>query len=363
METKAKRAKKRYIIIAAILALFVAIYFTLPYFILKNVNEKLAHMEGYRGHIDALHLDILHVGFALNGFKIEKLEGKVPVPFIYVDEISNTLEWKPLLKGKILGTMVITNPKVNFVKGPTKATTQTGTEGNWIETVNNLPKLTVNSLTVRNGKITYFDMYSKPKVEAFISEMDMKVTNLRNVVDNDKKLPSHLYLTGNSIGKGALEVNADLNILKEIPDFNVDFKFRKVHLPALNDLSRAYGNFDFEAGEFSLFMEAAMYESHLKGYVQPVLEKIDVLDWKKDKNETFLRKMWEGVIGGTFGVTSNIPKKQFATKIPFEGDIKDVKVGIFPSIINIFKNEFIKAYPKAVDNTIDFNSADKDKKK
>ena len=363
METKPSKVKKGYIIAASIIVLLIGIYFTLPYFILKNVNKVLANMEGYRGHIDELHLDLFHFGFSIYGIKMEKVEGDIPKPFIYIDEINNFLEFKSLLKGKFLGTMKIINPNVNFVKGPTKATTQTGAEGNWIKTVQDLPNFTFNSITIQNGKVSYFDLYSKPKVEVFVKELNLKVTNLQNVIDKDKKLPSHLYMTGNSIGKGDLEVTADLNVLKEIPDFNVDFKFRKVQLKALNDFTKAYAKFDFEEGQFSLFVEAAMYDSHIKGYAKPILEKIKVLDWEKDKDETVLQKIWEGFIGVVFNITSNPVKHRFATKIPFEGDIKDVKVGIFETVINIFKNEFIKVFPKSVDNSINFKSAEKEKAK
>jgi len=363
MNHQPKKVRKVYIIIVSILVLFIGLYFTLPYFILKNVNKVLANMEGYKGHIDALHLDLFHFGFSLNGFKIEKVEGNIPKPFIDIDKIDNFLDFKALLKGKFLGTMKVTNPKVNFVKGPTKATTQTGAEGNWVKTLQDLPNFTFNSITVVNGKVSYFDLYSKPKVEVFVNELNLKVTNLQNVIDKDKKLPSHLYMTGNSIGKGELEVIADLNALKEIPDFNVDLKFRKVHLKALSDFTLAYAKFDFEEGQFSLFLEAAMYDSHIKGYAKPILEKIKVLDWEKDKEETVLQKIWEGFVGAVFHLTTNPVKHRFATKIPFEGDIKDVKVGIFPAIINIFKNEFIKVFPKSVDGDINFQSAEKAKAK
>lgn len=359
MENKPKKRKIGWIILGSTIALFTILYFTVPYFILKQVNKILANMDGYKGHINELHLDLFHFGFTLNGFKIEKVEGDIPKPFIAIDEINNFLEFKSLLKGKFLGTMKIINPNINFVKGPTKATTQTGTEGTWVKTIQDLPNFTFNSIAIENGKVFYYDLHSTPKVEVFVKELNMKVTNLQNVVDKDKKLPSHLYLTGNSIGKGALEVTADLNILKEVPDFNVDFKFRKVYLKALNELTKAYAKFDFEEGQFSLFIEAAMYDSHLKGYAKPIIEKVKVLDWEKDKDETLLQKIWEGFIGSVLKITSNPVKHRFATKIPFEGDIKDLKVGIFPTIINIFKNQFIEVFPKAVDNTIDLKAAQK----
>jgi len=355
----ALKIRKRYIIPIALLALLVGTYLAIPYFVLKNVNKILANMKGYRGHIDEFHLNILQVGFTANGFKIEKLEGNIPEPFIYVDEISSILEWRPLLKGKILSKTILVNPKVNFVKGPTKAKTQTGEGGNWIETVGDLPIFVINSVRVINGKITYFDHYSKPKVEVFVSEMNGEISNLRNVNEKGDKLPSHLYLTGNSIGKGELEITADLNILKEVPDFNVDFKFRKVNLNALRNFTQAYAKFDFDEGQFSVFMEAAMYNSYLKGYVQPLLENVKVLDLKKDKEETWLQHVWSSLVGTSIKVTSNLPKERFATRIPFEGDLKDVKADIWPTVSNIFKNQFIKAYPKAIDNSIDINSTKK----
>ena len=43
-----------------------------------------------------------------------------------------------------------------------------------------------------------------------------------------------------------------------------------------------------------------------------------------------------------------------------------LKVSVWDAIINIFRNQLVKAYPKATDNTINLNStlnSEKDKKK
>ncbi len=365
MKQQSTPLQKKFIIWAIVLLFIVAVRYALPPFLLNYTNKILSEMDGYRGHIDGFDFEVAHLGLSVTGFKIERVsKHTMPVPFIFVDEIDTFIDWNSLIHGKVVGRLIIIRPTINFVEGPTKATTQTGTEGDWTTTLKKLKTYTINKVEIREGKMAYSDFHSKPQVKLFINNISASVTNLRAVVDKDKKLPSHAELTGNSIGGGRLTLVANINAIKKIPDFDLNLKFTDINLVALKDFTQAYAGFDFEKGTLSLYGEAAMDSEHIKGYLQPLLEKIKILDYRKDKKEGFFHVIKEAIIGLVFQITKNQTKDRFATKIPFEGDIKDMNVKVFTTILNIFKNEFIKAYPKAIDNTIDIKSVNskKDKK-
>src|SRR5690554_7458850 len=55
-------------------------------------------------------------------------------------------------------------------------------------------------------------------------------------------------------------------------------------------------------------------------------------------------------------ITKNIRHDKSGTKIPISGNIDDPKVEIGATIINIFRNAFIKAYEAEIDNTISLRS-------
>ncbi|HER40198.1 MAG TPA: hypothetical protein ENO10_03165, partial [Salinimicrobium catena] len=52
-----------------------------------------------------------------------------------------------------------------------------------------------------------------------------------------------------------------------------------------------------------------------------------------------------------------------ATKVPLEGDLNNVDTGVFSTVLNIFKNAWIKAFTTDVDEDINYKEAVEESKK
>ncbi|MFT8007416.1 hypothetical protein, partial [Salmonella enterica] len=73
-----------------------------------------------------------------------------------------------------------------------------------------------------------------------------------------------------------------------------------VPLKQLNDLSRAYGKFDFAGGTGDLVVEVEASNSQLDGYIKPLLRNVDIFDYEQDvanEDKGFFRGLWEAVVG------------------------------------------------------------------
>ena len=66
----------------AIVALLVAVHFALPYLVRDYLNDKLANMGDYHGQVTDVDLALWRGAYRINGLKITKVDGKVPVPFV-----------------------------------------------------------------------------------------------------------------------------------------------------------------------------------------------------------------------------------------------------------------------------------------
>lgn len=227
--------------------------------------------------------------------------------------------------------------------------------------VNKTLPLKINRFEIIDGKIAYKDFSTTPQVDIFIDSLQLVATNLSNVKDKSKELPSTLKAAGNSLGGGNLNVDMKMNFLKQVPDFDLDLSFENVDLTALNDFVKAYTNTDVEQGSFSLYTEMAAENGELVGYVKPVIENLKVLDWKKEEGN-FLQKTWEAVVAVVTEIFENQKKDQLATRTPISGDLNNLDAGIWSTVWNVFKNAFIEALSKRVEGTIDFTS-DKEKEK
>ena len=335
----------------------------LPTIVKNYLNKTLADMGEYSGHVKDVDIWLIRGAYVINGLEINKTTGKVPVPFLIAPKIDLAVEWAALFKGAVKAKVVFFDPELNFVSGPTKETSQTGAGTDWTGPLQKLLPIDINKFQIHNGKIKYNDFHASPKVDIFINKLELLATNLSNIEDKEKPLPSELTISGSSIGGGNLSLLGKLNLLKKVPDADINMKFTDIKLVALNDFAKAYGKFDFEKGKLSIFSEISVKNSNVAGYLKPVLEDVDVLDWDED-GPTFMQQLWQAAIGTTFAVFKNHKTDRFATKIPVEGKLDEkLDTDVFTTVVRVVKNAFIEAYQKTLDGSVTFDNNGEDKEK
>lgn len=345
---------KKWAIVIGILAIVVVARLCLPYFVTRYVNKVLADIEGYQGSIEDVDISLWRGAYVIHKLKLEKIEGDVPVPFIDIPKMDLSVEWEALFDGAVVGKIRLEYPKLNFVAGPTEEETQTGKETDWTAPIKELMPLQINKFEIVRGKISYLDFHADPKVDISIDSVNAVALNLNNAEDNKERLPSKVKLTGTSVGGGHLVFNADMNVLKEIPDFDADLEFTEVNLPALNDFIKAYGKFDVEKGTFNLYSEMVLIDGNFDGYVKPMMIDMKVLDLEKDSEDkdNVFQMIWEGIAELTSKILENPPEDQVASRVPITGNIGNVETDVWTTIITILRNAYVEALKKEVDNTV-----------
>lgn len=349
---------KKWIVILSVVAVLVAARLALPGIVKNYVNKTLNEMEGYSGHVDDIGIRLIRGAYVIHHLEIVQTGDSIPVPFLDIERIDLSVHWGALLKGAVVGEVVMERPIVNFASAEDESgetVSQDGSEVDWTETLDDLIPIQVNRFEIINGKISYQDFSTEPQVDIFVDELNLLATNLSTVQDESKKLPANLKATGTSLGGGKLDIVADLNLLKQIPDMDLNLKFEEVDVTALNDFAQAYAKIDVERGTFNLYTEIAIDNAELSGYVKPLFEDLKIIDWKNEE-EGFFRKVWETIAGGVVEIFENQRKEQFATKVPLSGNLNELDAATWPSIWNIVKNAFIDAFSKELENTVDIES-------
>ena len=349
--TKHRRRRRLWIILGSVLALLIVFRLLLPSIVKRYVNKTLAEMDGYYGYVEDIDIHLIRGAYSINGINIQKEESEMRTPFFSAPTIDLSVEWKALWEGKIVGEIVAVEPKLIFAKGPGSEGVQTGKENDWVQTVKDLIPLKINRLEIQNGTIAYVDNYATPKIDIQFNAFNGVATNLTNASDEKNPLPSDIHVTSRSTGNGKLTANMRMNALKEIPDMDLNFKFEDAQLPAMNDFLKAYANVDAERGTFSLYAEIALIDSQLDGYFKPLVNDLQVLDWKNE-TEGFFHKIWEGIVGLGANILTNPPKDQFASRVPVSGTVKATNVGVWTAIFSVFGNAFISPLQRKIDETI-----------
>lgn len=357
-----KKIKRIWVILGSLLLVLIIARLLLPYFVTRYVNKVLADIPGYTGSISDVDIWLIRGAYVIDDLKIFKVNGHDKVPFIDIEAIDLSVEWSKLFRGALVGEVIFENPKLNFIGGDGDEKkepgneTQTGKDVDWTEPIKKLMPLQINRLEMKNGSVFFYDFTTTPKVSIHLDSLYLLATNLNNADRQKERLPSDVTMTATSIGGGKLNLVMGINVLKEIPDLDMNFKFEGIDMPSLNEFFVAYSKVDIEKGTFNLYSELAVNNSELTGYVKPIATNIKVVNWEKDKKNP-LNLIWQSIVGVVAEFFENQKEDQFATKVPLQGNLKDLKSGVWPTIWNVFRNAFVQAFEKNTDNTIKFSES------
>ena len=348
--------KKRYTVPIIILILLIAFRLYLPTLVKNNINKVLANIPGYYGQVEDVDISLWRGAYVLNGLYLNKGTAESQIPFLNFPKSDISIEWKSLLRGKIVSEIVMNSPEVIYVFEDQKETEGDADADDWTKALTDIVPIDINQFEVHDGKVAFVQLTATPNIDLQINKLELTADNLRNVVEKERILPSPIRARGVSIGKGKVSLEGNMNLVKEIPDMDLSFSLQDAEVTALNDFTRYYAGIDFEAGTFGVFSEVAIADGHLVGYIKPLLTDTKLIG----KEDGFLGVLWEGFVGFFKFILKNQGTDTLATKVPIEGDLNNVEAGIWPTVFNIFENAWIKAFTGEVDDDIEFKDAFQD---
>ncbi|WP_179339728.1 DUF748 domain-containing protein [Winogradskyella ludwigii] len=345
--------KKRYTIPIIIIIILIGARLYLPYYVKSEVNKILADLPGYFGEVEDIDIALYRGAYVIEGVYLNKVNAKTQVPFLNFPKTDISIEWKSIFNGEIVSEIIMENPEIIYVMEDQNTEGNTADADDWSKALTDLVPIDINNFEIHNGKIAFVELQADPNIDLHFEKLELIAKNLRNVSAKDRTLPSPIYASAISIGNGKMTLNGNVNLIKEIPDMNIEFGLEKADITALNPFTRHYAGIDFESGTFELFSELAIADGFMKGYMKPLITNSKLIG----KEDGFLGVLWEGFVGFFKFILKNQSTDTFATKIPLEGDLNNLEASVLPSVINIFGNAWIKAYKGTVDDDIEFKDA------
>lgn len=350
-QAKKRRHAKKWLggLLLLCVILLIAGRLYLPYWVTDYVNRKIDALEGYSGAVQEIDIHLWRGAYQIHRLDIYKTGGGLKTPFVAAKLIDFSVEWKALWHGKIVSEIDIENIALTFAKS------QYGREADWTQFIDDLTPFDINRLGVSGGKISYIDPAAQPPVNLYIENIHATVTNLRNVDEKQTALPSDLAVQGSSIGNGKLTIQGQGNILKKIPDFDLDITLEDASLVALNEYAQDALAIDFTSGTLGVYAELAAADGHVTGYVKPILTQVEIIDLHENKNP--FNVLWEALVAAFMEIFQNQAQDQFALRIPIEGYIDEPERNMWAGFWSIFSNAFVQAFPRTTDGSIDFKQA------
>ncbi|MBB6107796.1 protein of unknown function [Mucilaginibacter lappiensis] len=349
-----KEVKLVYVIVTILILAIIVVRLALPGIVKNYVNKKLNELPGYTGHVDDIDIHLLRGAYVIKILLLKKKTDLEKYPFLQIRQADLSIEWSALFKGRLVGKVTLDQPVVNILT--TESIAKEPSKDSWTKTVKALMPMTINKLQVNDGRFDYRDLDKQPNTDLHIEKMQLTALNLANVQKAADPLPSQVNLTGISIGNGKLKMDAKVNVLKDIPDFEMGMQLIGANLLSLNGFFEANAKMDVERGGIDIFSKLKLKDGEMNGYVKPFIKDLKVLDVKKDikKKGGIIRVVKKAVVGLFAKVVTNPKTKKIATIIPIKGSVKDPKTSGWATFVGILKNAFVQAFHESLTNEIKF---------
>jgi hypothetical protein len=338
-------------ILLIVLVALVALRIALPYIVKSYVNRTLADIPGYHGYIDDVDMGLWRGAYVIKGLNIEKVDAKIPVPFISSKQIDLSIEWASLLHGSLVGEITFVNPRISFVEGPTEKESQDGGGTDFIETIKKLFPVKINRFDVENGEVHFRNFHSNPKVDIHLDSLFLHASNLTNSKSLSKTLVATVDARGKVMGTGRLKGHLDIDPYADHPTFKLDFQVEQVELTKINNFFDAYASIDVKSGVFQMYSEVAAADGQFKGYVKPLFKNMKILDISEDAKNPF-KLVWQALVAGVAAIFTNQSTDVIGTTIPLSGTFENKSIDILSTLGGILKNAFIQALLPGIDRKI-----------
>ena len=177
----------------------------------KEAERRMnAALVGYRVSIGGLRLNVLGLGMDLLDLRVQQTSHPRP-PVADVERFGASIQWRALLHGRVVGDLVIVEPKLFLDLAQAKAEVNDDrgvTEHGWQDAVRSIYPLEINALEIRRGSITYDGGKIGP---IHATDVRLLAQDIRNVASREGTFPSPLRFEATVFesGKAAFDGAAD----------------------------------------------------------------------------------------------------------------------------------------------------------
>ncbi|MDC4225043.1 MAG: DUF748 domain-containing protein [Candidatus Manganitrophus sp.] len=261
--------------------------------------------------------------------------------------LDGSVEFSPHAKVVELERLSIRNTRIDYIYNPQSGATQK-VEEKTVKTAKEAGETAkapevlfkINQFEIDDSDVGFVNKSTDPDYRLYVTETQFRLTEFSN---HKTRGTTEADLKGNWMGSGNLGVSAQFRPEKQGPDFDLAIIMEKAQLRSMNDLLRAYGNFDVKEGLFSFYMEVGVKHDEISGYVKPLFKDLKVYDKRQDKDKKLFRKLYEGLVGGISKLLENRPRDEVATQADISGKVEDPESSTWEVMARLIQNAFFQA--------------------
>lgn len=338
-----KRAFKSLSLLILLVIVLVGVRLALPSWVKNYLNDQLAAMGEYQGHIADVDIALWRGAYVIHELNIVKTSEKVPVPFFEARSIDLSISWRALWAGQVVADVEFSRPELHFVDGE-NSQSQSGSGTDWQAALQQLVPIRIDQLVLHDGIVHFHNFKSDPNVHLLFTELNGAFTNLSNADRSQDAVPADFNVTGLLFENARASMQGQLDPLGDFRDFVIHLKINDIDLRHINNLTEAYAYFNFESGLGDFIMELEAVDGQMKGYAKPILDNVVIFDLQKDLDDGVFSAAWQAVVGALGRVFRNQPKDRIASQIEISGSLDQKNISVWQTFISILRNAFVEAY-------------------
>jgi hypothetical protein len=198
----------------------------------------------------------------------------------------------------------------------------------------------VDQVRIDGGELGFVNQAATPEYRVYLTDADVTLEHYSNQL---REGPASMTIHGKFMGTGETRISAILRPPEDSPDIELKIKIAGTQIRSMNNLLRAYGKFDVVAGLFSCYSEIRLDDGSIRGYVKPLVRKLNVYDPAQDREKNALDKVREGAIEDLSTLLENVPRDEVATKAEVSGRTNRPQTEIIQIVIGLIQNALFKA--------------------
>lgn len=206
----------------------------------------------------------------------------------------------------------------------------------------------VDTFSLRNATLGFVDETTTPDYRLFLANTALDVRGFSNRSETD---PVDIDLSGVFNGTGKTKLKASFLPRQRDPDLEMALQIEDADMQKMNDLFRAYGNFDVVGGHFSFYSQLKIKNDKIDGYVKPLFRDLNVYDLRQDSKKPIFHQLYEVVVGGIGELLEN-RRDQVATQATIAGEAGSPELSTLEVVINLFRNAFFNAIMPGLEKAI-----------
>lgn len=339
--------------LAVVVGVLVIVRLALPTVLRHVINDRLAKMAPYHGHVDRVGLALWRGAFALSDLTLtlHYPDGAQPEQVLTVERVDVRLNWRALFSGHIVGDIIITRPEVFL----TPQLVDQGAESppldadgppvedakQWQDHLRQLSLMHFDRILVHDGVLFFEDTeHTVDRIRLATIEARLEGLAVGMQAEGQEAV---LTVSGQTLGGGTLRVDGAADPLAEQPTFSVRSALKSVSCPELNPLTQRFDNLTFEAGTFSCFIELDAADGRIDGFLKPIFTDLSIASFKDESGSAASQLFWGALIPVAEFLLENEEENQHAAEIPITGDIESPETDVWVLVVTTLRNAFIQA--------------------